>query len=425
MIKLFNKKNSKIKVADSETTADATTEIPAVATTKAITESATETTAVTTAEVMSESKEVKQSAVLTVLWKILTNLAFVLPILFAISLQRVFALFPLFVEYFYSTKIYRWISTPISFITSLFPFSFTEMLLYAAVPIIMLLVIIFIRQMKKPENRKKTIIKDVKKIGWTLSILYFLFMILLGLNYARLPLNQTMGLTIKPRSAVELESVCYILLEKTNTLREDSKEKEGVMYLKNGISGALDNAYKGYNAVSGVYPMLSGNKIRAKGVLASHLWSYTGITGMYFPFFVEANVNIDIPQPFLPNTILHEMAHTRGIAREDEAGFIAFLTGIHHPDPDFKYSSYLDAFIQTSNALYSSDKKAYEELSSKISPAVIRDLNANGSYWKQFEGPVQKVSTSVNQAYLKSNMQKDGVKSYGRVVDLLLGYYLS
>ncbi len=292
-------------------------------------------------------------------------------------------------------------------------------------PALILLVALFILQMIRSKDRRNAVMKDIKSVGWTLSILYLVFMLMLGFNYARLPINASIGIETLPRAKEDLLAVCRILLDGTNTARLESKEVDGVMVLRNGIPNALETAYKGFDEVSSVYPVLKGPPRRAKGVMISGLWSYTGITGMFFPFFVEANVNIDIPQFFLPNTILHELAHTRGIAREDEAEFVAFLTGIHHPDNDFRYSSFLSAYIQTSNALYSVDKAAYADLKKDLADAVKRDLDANSAYWKKFEGPVQDVSTSVNNAYLQSNMQVDGVHSYGRSVDLILGYYLS
>jgi len=282
-----------------------------------------------------------------------------------------------------------------------------------------------IRKLQKSEKKCSTLLSFAQKLGWTLSILYLAFMLLLGINYTRLPLANDMGLTVQPRASADLEEVCYLLLEHVNTLRESRVEKDGVMVLQNGIPNALKTGYKGYDAVEEVYPVLVGPSVRAKGVLISHFWSYTGITGMYFPFYLEANVNIDIPEYAIPNTIMHELAHLRGIAREDDAEFAAFVTGINHPDKDFKYSSYLNAFIHASNSLYSVDKEAYTELSKQISEPVIKDLRAGNAYWKQFEGPVREVSTSVNNAYLQSNLQKDGVQSYGKVVDLLLAYYMN
>ena len=58
-----------------------------------------------------------------------------------------------------------------------------------------------------------------------------------------------------------------------------------------------------------------------------------------------------------------------------------------------------------------------------MSDDVQRDLAADGAYWDQFEGPVAQVSNQVNDSYLKANEQEDGVKSYGRMVDLLLADY--
>ena len=54
---------------------------------------------------------------------------------------------------------------------------------------------------------------------------------------------------------------------------------------------------------------------------------------------------------------------------------------------------------------------------------MLRDLAAHRAYWKQFEGPVSDLGSSVNDAYLKANRQQDGVQSYGRMVDLLLAEY--
>lgn len=48
---------------------------------------------------------------------------------------------------------------------------------------------------------------------------------------------------------------------------------------------------------------------------------------------------------------------------------------------------------------------------------------ANSRYWKQFEGKVQEVSTSVNNSFIAAQGDADGVLSYGRAVQLIVGYY--
>ena len=50
------------------------------------------------------------------------------------------------------------------------------------------------------------------------------------------------------------------------------------------------------------------------------------------------------------------------------------------------------------------------------------DLQADSAFWLQYDGKAAEVSQTVNNTYLKLNSQDDGVKSYGRMVDLLLAY---
>jgi hypothetical protein len=83
-----------------------------------------------------------------------------------------------------------------------------------------------------------------------------------------------------------------------------------------------------------IVPELSGPDLNAKPVALSHLWSYTGITEC-IPFFGEANVNVDVPASQLPITICHEISHTRGIAREQDANLAGFLACLNSSRIDF------------------------------------------------------------------------------------------
>jgi hypothetical protein len=195
------------------------------------------------------------------------------------------------------------------------------------------------------------------------------------------------------------------------------------MRLNGSIADALQRAQLGYDRAGAVHPVLAGSYSRPKGVLVSPLWSYTGITGMYSPYTGEANINTDQPLSSLPHTVLHEMAHQHGFAREDEANYIAYLACEMHPDADFRYSGVLAAVIYTANALNAVAPERYEELAKTYSDAVRRDLKAESAFWSQHEGLVAEISDTLNDQYLKSNGQADGSKSYGRMVDLLLAEY--
>ena len=182
--------------------------------------------------------------------------------------------------------------------------------------------------------------------------------------------------------------------------------------------------YNGYRSLQGTYPFLFGGVFRAKPVQLSHWWSYTGITGMYFPMLAEANVNIDVPDSSIPATAAHELAHTRGFAREDECNFLAYLTCIHSDSADFRYSGYLMAYIYCSNALYAYDIELWRETRAACSEGVLRDLGERNRYWEAFEGRVQEISNSVNNSFLESQGQEKGTLSYDEVVSLIVSYYI-
>ena len=138
---------------------------------------------------------------------------------------------------------------------------------------------------------------------------------------------------------------------------------------------------------------------------------------------MEANVNVDIPDYAIPAIMNHEITHFKGFMREDEANFIAYLTCIYSGNADFIYSGEMLALDYAARQLRSVSSSDYQRIMSGLSAGVIQDLRANSAYWNQFKGPIAEFSKSVNDAYLKSNHQFDGIKSYGRMVDLLLAYY--
>ena len=138
----------------------------------------------------------------------------------------------------------------------------------------------------------------------------------------------------------------------------------------------------------------------------------------------EANINICAPAPSLPSIVAHEMAHQRGYARENEANFISFLACVYNPYTEFKYSGFLLALTYSMNALRKEDLISYKNLITLYSDGLSRDITYINKFWKRYEGPIEKFSTDVNNAYLKANNQKDGIKSYGKMVDLLIAYYM-
>ena len=145
---------------------------------------------------------------------------------------------------------------------------------------------------------------------------------------------------------------------------------------------------------------------------------------MYFPFWCEANINIDVPQSSIPSTVMHELVHTKGFAREGDCNFIAYLACINSDSAEYRYSGYLMAFIYCSNELFNINKIEWAGFMGTLPDKVRMDISQRGGYWSQFnENSVQEVSTSINNAFLSSQGESDGVQSYSNIVELILKDY--
>ncbi|MDH8679690.1 DUF3810 domain-containing protein [Fusibacter bizertensis] len=323
-------------------------------------------------------------------------------------------------EKYYAQGLNKWMIELVSVITGVFNFSIGEFVLYGhvlALPIVAMILLVKIF--------KGGFFRSVFRIIQYISILYVVFMVMWGFNYERQSVADTMGFEVRPYTKEELVELTTYLVDEANRLRPyQSLSDEGVMMVPGGYKQIFARASDGYTQLSKRYQFLSGLYGKPKPILASAPMLYTGITGVYFPYTSEANVNIEVPDLLLPATTLHEMAHQRGIAPEDEANFIAYLAATAHPDKDFQYSGTILALIHTMNALYALDADEAMRIRSTYSDGVSEDIISYSRFWDDYRGKTTEVADQVNDTYLKTNRQEDGVRSYGKMVDLLLGYYL-
>ncbi len=348
-------------------------------------------------------------------------------ILFPIALGLVYIAtrFPHIVEGYYSKYIYKDISQFISSATGVFPFSVAEIIILLIVGIFLISIVKgFIKLIRDPGGRAKLFFRWFLILAIIISVVYFGFITVWGLNYHRLPISDIADLKVEEADIEELEALCMYLIERANELRTFMiEDQRGVMISAYGARDMLKRAQRGYDVVAGLIPELGGRYGMPKGVMLSIVLSYQGISGIYFPFTGEANVNIYEPHFIIPFTASHEMAHQRGFAREDEANYIGHLACIMHPDMDFQYSGIMVALQYSMNALARQDIDRYRMLKGKYSSGIRRDFNAWSEQCRKYDGFLKTTTDRINDAYLQSNIQRDGVQSYGRMVDLLLAHY--
>ncbi len=343
------------------------------------------------------------------------------------ALFRLSFLWPEFTEKVYSRTIFTFFNQLLSTVTGILPFSLAEFLLYAFVLfLIVFIVIMIIKSIQAKKDWWFALLNRFLILLCVFSFVYALFVGMWAFNYARQPLGKTLGLNTSPATVDELYSTCESIIEKANALRESVPEDgDGIFspeYTKQDVMKSVAENYNNAAKLSGA-DFLGGSYGQAKPALYSTGLSYANITGVYFPFTAEANVNADVPMLLFASAAIHEGAHQRGYAREDEANFLAFYVCSYSDDPSIEYSGTMLALIHSMNKLYDADRDLYYELRETYCDGINRDLENNARYWQKFESPVNEASQTVNNTFLKANLQKDGVKSYGRMTDLLIGLW--
>ena len=326
----------------------------------------------------------------------------------------------------YSITVYPVLVNTIGRFSSIFPFSLSEAGLYLAAVFCILNLLFLIKQP----------LAALSRLFFLACLLLFLYTAGCGINYYRTPFSYEAGMVMEQSSAGELYSLCLFLTEQINsTLTETDHSGDALKGLYPGQtedtplpSAAMlrELGMEGVKSMKGLgtaYPQLSGYYPYPKPLMNPRLLSIQQLCGIYSPFTIEANYNREMPYYNIPHTICHELSHLKGFMREDEANFIGYLACIGSDSPDFRYSGYLTGWVYAGNALAKADLEAYYGLYGRLAPEAARDLAWNNQFWDRFDGKVAEASTQLNDRYLKANNQEDGVRSYGRMVDLMLAYY--
>lgn len=363
--------------------------------------------------------------------------AAVLFLIISASMMALAAGKPQFAEW-YSENIYPAFVDSIGRLWGIFPFSVSELVLYILIAAFVLSLAVMVTKSVKSMKEKKKLRRQSTDTAvssgaaqaaasWlscvllAAGILAFLYTICCGINYHRRSFSEEEGIVTYRYTAEELKDVCLWLTEEVNALSgEVDRDSSGVMTLE---APEGEGAVEAMHGLAEEFPALEGYYPQPKKLLVSEILSYQGLTGIYSPFTVEANYNGDMTAYNIPFTTCHELSHLRGFMQEEEANFIAFLACIGSERTDFQYSGYLSGWVYCMNALYRADRESWQEVRPLLAEEAEPDLEADSAFWDAYEGRISETADRINDTYLKVNGQADGVRSYSRMVDLIVAYF--
>ena len=303
----------------------------------------------------------------------------------------------------------------------IFPFSLYE-LAVATIPLqIVILVWVIIRKIRYDEGAGRLLIHLVAAA----LLLYSGHLVALGIAYNTTPVSNRLEIASVEVTEDRLQSVLSQLVDEINELSPKVKrDSDGVSdpgYTLDEISALICESYASLSAKFGV-PDISFDS-RVKEIEYSSVMSYFSLTGIYTFYTGEANINGLYPSFDKVFAAAHELSHQRGVLRENEANFMAYLALSTSSDEYLRYSGALSMYGYIASALYRTDKDAYYEIAARLDGGARADLIASDSVSEEYGGTIfSDISRFVNDLFLKSS-GTEGVISYGLVTRLTVAYF--
>lgn len=324
--------------------------------------------------------------------------------------------FPEAVETLYSQGVYPITSAIQRIISSFLPFALGDFL-YA------ILIIYVFRKVTNFISRQNKTKKDYLSFGLKcvnfILLIYISFKLLWGLNYSRPSINQQLQINIKPYKKEQLLKLNTFFLQKLDSLDKDA-DTTAVNY---NLQELEDIAATSYNQLAQKQPFFKYKYMAVKPVTSSWLTSKMGIEGYYNPLSGEANVNQRLPNFVLPFVTCHEIAHQLGVAKEDEANLIGYLTAVHSSNSQFQYSAYYSMFRYVLFEIRMKYPEDYNVIITKIPASVMEKFNIEKEFWAQYNGAMSVYLGKTFDKILKLNNQSKGIKSYQDIVLWLVNYH--
>lgn len=345
-----------------------------------------------------------------------TKLLIALSLIPQIILIKIIARFPGFIESYYSNGFYPFISKLFRYLLGWMPFSFGDIIYtLASIYVIRWLYV----NRKRFRRDYKNVIIEVFAV---ISICYFSFHILWGLNYYRQPLHKNLNLHAD-YTTEQLIKITETLIKKSNKLHgqitSNDTLKIDIPYSKGEI---LKRAPLGYENLKTTFPHLKYHPKSVKKSIYSYPLTYMGFSGYLNPFTNEAQVDGLIPIFKFPTTATHEIAHQLGYAAENEANFIGYMAATNHEDIYIKYCGYTFGLRFCLNEIFMRDECLFEDMVADVNKGILNNYKETREFWEAHENPFEPYFKLFYGNFLKVNNQNKGMESYSYVVALLVNY---
>jgi len=292
--------------------------------------------------------------------------------------------------------------------------------LYLFVAGLLFFLVKYVWQALKTERPFK---QRLKRFAWSTvkftSGLVFLFLVMWGYNYGRLPIEEQLNFHPQPLEYGELKKEFEIV---TADLIEARKQiptaTDSVLSpdlfptdAEKLVRADLEKWLTKYN-----FPTVGrvrGRLLRPKGTLLS-----ISTAGVYLPWVGEGHIDAGMYEIQFPFVMAHEMSHGYGFTDEGTCNFIAYQAMQESENSFFRYSAVLGYWVYLANAVARYDYDAYKEFYKTLPLGIRNDRRVIREYSDSYPDIMPWFRDAFYNQYLKTQGIEEGMKNYSRVITL-------
>ena len=295
------------------------------------------------------------------------------------------------------------------------PFSFFELFIIAMALFVLGWMALTIRHLVRFGFRGSS--QYWLKFGIVLSLVFTVYMGTAGMEYNRKPVDipQHTELIDDPLRYKDVGS--YFQTDFNECSEKLSYREDGSLicpYTAKEMHQIMDVEFKRLD--SDYYTKVTSHAKHMN--LFGWLYRELQITGVAFGPTGEANVNPLATSGEYAFTMAHEIAHTKGIIREEDANLVAAYICLTSSDPYLRYSGYM-CTIDSLGYLVKCTNVAddYKNFRYGYTTQIAADAKYINEYWKKHD-LLGKISNWMNDLYLKLQGDK-GTVSYTDNIDVV------
>ena len=307
------------------------------------------------------------------------------------------------VERWYSQALYPRLQQGITPLTNRAPIALLDLTIVITLALLVALVARRIRR----AGFVRGFLSGMLTLATIVASVYVAFLVLWGLNYRRLPLEERLQFDAARVTQQAATALAHEAVQSANALYVDARQAASEQAL--------------WDAFVRVHPGVGITWIpRAAVPKRSLLQVYfrrAAIDGMTDPFFLEIILNPDLLPFERPFVLAHEWAHLSGHADEAEASYVAWLACMN-ADPAARYSAWLAVYAHVTGGLPRDDRRA---LAAALAEGPREDLRAAAARNARAAPALTRVARESYDVYLRANRVDEGIGSYEGVVRLILG----